>query len=127
EAWTAEKGSAARYLPAVSFGLLTLAQAACWFPVGKQVHALGVQPAATLLLTGALVGGDIADLARREAATLLPSPQRGEGRRNWRPRSGAMARERRKLSIVCPAFNEEEVLPHFHRALCAVLADMEAE
>lgn len=33
-----------------------------------------------------------------------------------------MARDRRKLSIVCPAFNEEEVLPHFHRELCAVLA-----
>jgi dolichol-phosphate mannosyltransferase len=38
-----------------------------------------------------------------------------------------MARERRKLSIVCPAFNEEEVLPHFHRELCIVLANLEAD
>src|SRR4051794_34552610 len=38
-----------------------------------------------------------------------------------------MARERHKLSVVCPAFNEEEVLPHFHRELCAVLAGLEAE
>jgi hypothetical protein len=70
-AWTAEKGPAARYLPAVSFGLLALTQAACWFPAGKQVHALGVQPAATLLLTGGLVGGYIAGLARRKAGEPL--------------------------------------------------------
>ena len=38
-----------------------------------------------------------------------------------------MARDRRKLSIVCPAFNEEEVLPHFHRELAAVLAGLEAD
>ncbi len=36
-----------------------------------------------------------------------------------------MARERHKLSVVCPAFNEEEVLPHFHQELCAVLAALE--
>jgi polyisoprenyl-phosphate glycosyltransferase len=32
-----------------------------------------------------------------------------------------------KLSIVCPAFNEEEVLPHFHAELRAVLAGLEGE
>ncbi|MHB1424514.1 MAG: glycosyltransferase family 2 protein [Gemmataceae bacterium] len=32
-----------------------------------------------------------------------------------------------KLSIVCPAFEEEEVLPHFHAELCAVLAPLEGE
>ena len=32
-----------------------------------------------------------------------------------------------KLSIVCPAFNEEEVLPHFHAELRAVLAGLEEE
>jgi dolichol-phosphate mannosyltransferase len=32
-----------------------------------------------------------------------------------------------KLSIVCPAFEEEEVLPHFHAELCAVLAPLETE
>lgn len=32
-----------------------------------------------------------------------------------------------KLSIVCPAYQEEDVLPHFHRELCAVLATLEAE
>jgi dolichol-phosphate mannosyltransferase len=32
-----------------------------------------------------------------------------------------------KLSIVCPAFEEEEVLPHFHAELCAVLASLETE
>jgi dolichol-phosphate mannosyltransferase len=32
-----------------------------------------------------------------------------------------------KLSIVCPAFEEEEVLPHFHAELCAALAPLDAE
>ena len=32
-----------------------------------------------------------------------------------------------KLSIVCPAFEEEEVLPRFHADLCAVLAPLETE
>ncbi len=32
-----------------------------------------------------------------------------------------------RLSIVCPAYQEEEVLPHFHRELCAVLATLEPE
>ena len=36
-----------------------------------------------------------------------------------------MAAPGNKLSIVCPAFEEEEVLPHFHAELCAVLASVE--
>jgi glycosyltransferase involved in cell wall biosynthesis len=32
-----------------------------------------------------------------------------------------------KLSIVCPAFEEEEVLPHFHWELCAILDPLETE
>lgn len=32
-----------------------------------------------------------------------------------------------KLSIVCPAFEEEEVLPRFHAELCAAVAPLEAE
>ncbi|TMQ33854.1 MAG: glycosyltransferase family 2 protein [Planctomycetota bacterium] len=32
----------------------------------------------------------------------------------------------RRLSVVCPAYEEEEVLPHFHRELCSVLAQLEA-
>src|SRR6185437_12468301 len=32
-----------------------------------------------------------------------------------------------KLSIVCPAFEEEEVLPRFHAELCAALAPLEPE
>ena len=36
-----------------------------------------------------------------------------------------MMAEGPKLSIVCPAFEEEEVLPHFHRELCAVLARLD--
>jgi hypothetical protein len=71
EAWTVERSVAARYLTLTSFGLLTLTQMACWFPVGKRVHALGVQPAATLLLATALVGGYLADLARRGARRPL--------------------------------------------------------
>jgi polyisoprenyl-phosphate glycosyltransferase len=38
-----------------------------------------------------------------------------------------MAVPRSKLSIVCPAFEEEEVLPHFHAELCAALAPLEDE
>jgi dolichol-phosphate mannosyltransferase len=32
-----------------------------------------------------------------------------------------------KVSIVCPAFEEEEVLPHFHAELCAVLTGLEGD
>jgi dolichol-phosphate mannosyltransferase len=32
-----------------------------------------------------------------------------------------------KLSVVCPAFNEEEVLPRFHAELCAALAPLARE
>ncbi len=32
-----------------------------------------------------------------------------------------------KLSIVCPAYNEEEVLPHFHAELRSALAPLEAQ
>ncbi len=33
----------------------------------------------------------------------------------------------RRLSIVCPAFEEEEVLPRFHAELCGVLAGLERD
>lgn len=38
-----------------------------------------------------------------------------------------MAHDLPKLSLVCPAFQEEEVLPHFHRELSAVLNRLEPE
>lgn len=38
-----------------------------------------------------------------------------------------MTAPRYKLSIVCPAFEEEEVLPHFHSELCAALAPLQSE
>jgi dolichol-phosphate mannosyltransferase len=38
------------------------------------------------------------------------------------PKGGkAMAEDVSRLSVVCPAYQEEEVLPHFHRELSAVL------
>ena len=33
----------------------------------------------------------------------------------------------RRLSVVCPAYEEEEVLPRFHAELCGVLAGLESE
>jgi hypothetical protein len=48
-------GGWARHLPPVSFALLAVSSAACWFPVGKDLHTLGVQPLAALVLTVALV------------------------------------------------------------------------
>jgi dolichol-phosphate mannosyltransferase len=38
-----------------------------------------------------------------------------------------MAEAVTKLSVVCPAYEEEEVLPHFHQELCAVLGQLEGE
>jgi glycosyltransferase involved in cell wall biosynthesis len=35
-----------------------------------------------------------------------------------------MALAERTLSIVCPVFEEQEVLPHFHAELCSVLAEL---
>jgi hypothetical protein len=63
EAWTRWQGWV-RWLPAVSFGLLAASAAACWFPAGKQVHALGVQPLAALLLTVALLAAQVGGSAR---------------------------------------------------------------
>jgi len=54
DAWTNWDGWA-RYLPPLSFALLTVSSAACWFPVGKDLHTLGVQPWRPLLLTVGLV------------------------------------------------------------------------
>jgi hypothetical protein len=44
-----------RGVPAAGYGLLVLAQAANWFPRGKEVHMLGVQPLGTLLLAAGLL------------------------------------------------------------------------
>lgn len=38
-----------------------------------------------------------------------------------------MAAPRYKLSIVCPAYEEEEVLPRFHAELCAALATLDSD
>jgi dolichol-phosphate mannosyltransferase len=38
-----------------------------------------------------------------------------------------MSDEKRLVSVVCPAYQEEEVLPLFHRELAGVLATLEAE
>ena len=32
-----------------------------------------------------------------------------------------MTQQRSRLTVVAPAYDEEEVLPHFHRELCRVL------
>jgi hypothetical protein len=65
--WAESGRTAAWSLPGLSFALLAVGQVGCWFPVGKQLHTLGIQPLATLLLTVSLVGECIADLARRKA------------------------------------------------------------
>jgi dolichol-phosphate mannosyltransferase len=38
-----------------------------------------------------------------------------------------MKRDVPKISIVCPAYQEEEVLPLFHRELCSVLSEVEKD
>ncbi|MBI2806959.1 MAG: glycosyltransferase family 2 protein [Planctomycetes bacterium] len=37
-----------------------------------------------------------------------------------------MTEPKTRVSIICPAFQEQEVLPHFHRELSAVLAPLES-
>jgi hypothetical protein len=44
-----------RGLLAGSYALLVVAHAACWFPQGRSIQALGIQPLAALLLLGCLV------------------------------------------------------------------------
>jgi polyisoprenyl-phosphate glycosyltransferase len=45
-----------------------------------------------------------------------------------RPERGMqMGTHKHTVSIVCPALNEEEVLPHFHDELCRVLASLDGE
>jgi hypothetical protein len=51
---------------AAGYGLLFLAQAANWFPGGKEVHMLGVQPLGTLLLVAGLAAVLLQD--RRQVA-----------------------------------------------------------
>src|SRR5437588_13122450 len=53
-------------------------------------------------------------------------------RRNDTPRPGTNTRSRMTdhrplVSIVCPAYHEQEVLPSFHQELCRVLAPLEAQ
>jgi hypothetical protein len=67
QGWAGSGWASAFTLPGLSFALLLLEQASCWFPVGKQVHALGIQPLATLLLTVSLVGDCLIDLIRQKA------------------------------------------------------------
>jgi hypothetical protein len=62
EAWR-RRGAVLRIVLAAGYGLLALAQFANWFPQGKQVHMLGVQPFAALLLTAGLL-----TLLRRDGA-----------------------------------------------------------
>jgi hypothetical protein len=64
DAWTRWEGGG-RYLPQLSFALLAVSSAACWFPVGKDLHTLGVQPLAALLLTASLLSTHGRDLFRR--------------------------------------------------------------
>ncbi len=81
-AWAVVEGCSAgatwrsRWLPLASFGVLTLAQAAVWFPVGKPLHALGVQPLAALVLTAGLVADYLGRLSEggRAARVLCPGP-----------------------------------------------------
>lgn len=53
EAW-GRRGVVVRGLLAGGYGLLALAQVANWFPFGKELQMLGVQPLATLLLLAGL-------------------------------------------------------------------------
>jgi hypothetical protein len=61
----------ARWLPAAAFALLTAAQAACWFPVGKPLHALGVQPLAALVFTGGLLADELGRRFRGRGAAAV--------------------------------------------------------
>jgi hypothetical protein len=54
-AWEGAGPGWGRGLVYASLGLLLVGQIACWFPLGKQLHALGIQPLAALLLAVALV------------------------------------------------------------------------
>jgi hypothetical protein len=64
EAWR-QPGWLLRAVLAGGYSLLALAQFANWFPRGKEVHMLGVQPFATLLL----LAGLLAVLVRDRVAT----------------------------------------------------------
>ena len=35
-----------------------------------------------------------------------------------------MAQQRSRLTVIAPAYDEEEVLPHFHREVCRVLGTL---
>ncbi len=55
-------------------GLMIAGQLACWFPVGKHVHGLGIQPLAALLLTVTVTAGCAADLRRGSGGRGVLTP-----------------------------------------------------
>ena len=76
DAWT-RCNSWARHLPPISFALLAVSSAACWFPVGKDLHTLGVQPLAALLLTVALMATHLKRGSRLAVSGQSPSASEG--------------------------------------------------
>jgi hypothetical protein len=80
-AWAALEAGRPRALPvrgllAGGYGLLAMAQLANWFPRGKELQMLGVQPFATLLLAAGLAAVLLQD---RDAADVrLTTPSRRE-------------------------------------------------
>jgi hypothetical protein len=60
---------AANGLVLVSYALFLVSQTAVWFPGGKQLHALGVQPLAALLLLGGIL---LQQLGRSQLLAAAP-------------------------------------------------------
>jgi hypothetical protein len=58
EAWLQRRSLVVRGLVFSSYGLLLAAQLANWFPGSGYVHALGVQPLATLILIAGLLAAE---------------------------------------------------------------------
>jgi hypothetical protein len=66
-------GRAGRAVPAVSYGLLVLSQAACWFPWEKSVGRLALQPLAALSFLGFLVLEALHGLGRGRGPATEPA------------------------------------------------------
>ncbi len=67
EAWPRRRPAWLRLGALLGYSLLVAAQAAGWFPWGKAVHTLGIQPAAGLLLLACLLTDTLGELRAHRA------------------------------------------------------------
>ena len=89
------------------------------FPFGRAVHDAGLQPFGVLVMAIGYLIDRVGPVFDGAGSARTSTAARSTGRR-----LGAITMTLPLISIVCPAYNEELVLPPFHNVLVDVLAEL---